>query len=160
MTHHRLSALFVVAALFLAATAAAQVPTPTLIGPIPRNAVPGDPSHDYTFFTPVEDLSDFGYVEEEYFVQGTASRYSTPPLATGSVLSSGHPYKTRIVVRRPVSAKRFNGVVLLEWQNVTAGYVDPYVGGGTKDFAPYVLMIAALMVRPYGIFGKKIIERI
>ncbi len=45
-------------------------------------------------------------------------------------------------------------------ENVTAGYVDPYVGGGTKDFAPYVLMILALMIRPYGIFGKKIIERI
>ncbi len=44
--------------------------------------------------------------------------------------------------------------------NVAAGYVDPVVGGGTKDFAPYVLMIMALMIRPYGIFGKKIIERI
>ncbi len=39
-------------------------------------------------------------------------------------------------------------------ENVAAGYVDPYVGGGTKDFAPYILMIVALMVRPYGIFGK------
>ena len=45
-------------------------------------------------------------------------------------------------------------------ENVAAGFVDPYVGGGTKDFAPYVLMIAALMVRPYGIFGKPIIERV
>jgi branched-chain amino acid transport system permease protein len=45
-------------------------------------------------------------------------------------------------------------------ENVAAGYVDPYVGGGTKDFAPYVLMILALMIRPYGIFGKRIIERI
>ncbi len=45
-------------------------------------------------------------------------------------------------------------------ENVAAGYIDPYVGGGTKDFAPYVLMIVALMVRPYGIFGKAIIERI
>ena len=45
-------------------------------------------------------------------------------------------------------------------ENVAAGYIDPYVGGGTKDFAPYVLMIVALMIRPYGIFGKKIIERV
>jgi branched-chain amino acid transport system permease protein len=45
-------------------------------------------------------------------------------------------------------------------ENVAAGYIDPYVGGGTKDFAPYVLMILALMVRPYGMFGKKIIERV
>lgn len=41
-----------------------------------------------------------------------------------------------------------------------AGYLDPLVGGGTKDFTPYVLMIIALMIRPYGIFGKPIIERI
>jgi branched-chain amino acid transport system permease protein len=52
------------------------------------------------------------------------------------------------------------GLIVGIVENVAAGYVDPYVGGGTKDFAPYVLMIIALMVRPYGIFGKKIIERI
>ncbi len=45
-------------------------------------------------------------------------------------------------------------------ENVAAGYIDPYVGGGTKDFVPYVLMIVALMVRPYGMFGKAIIERV
>jgi len=52
------------------------------------------------------------------------------------------------------------GLVIGIVENVAAGYVDPYVGGGTKDFAPYVLMILALMFRPYGIFGKPIIERI
>jgi branched-chain amino acid transport system permease protein len=52
------------------------------------------------------------------------------------------------------------GLIVGIVENVAAGYVDPYVGGGTKDFAPYVLMIIALMFRPYGIFGKKIIERI
>ena len=52
------------------------------------------------------------------------------------------------------------GLIVGIVENVAAGYVDPYVGGGTKDFAPYVLMIAALMIRPYGMFGKRIIERI
>jgi branched-chain amino acid transport system permease protein len=52
------------------------------------------------------------------------------------------------------------GLIVGIVENVAAGYVDPYVGGGTKDFAPYVLMIMALMVRPYGIFGKRIIERV
>jgi len=52
------------------------------------------------------------------------------------------------------------GLIVGVVENVAAGYVDPYVGGGTKDFAPYVLMILALMIRPYGIFGKKIIERV
>jgi branched-chain amino acid transport system permease protein len=52
------------------------------------------------------------------------------------------------------------GLIVGIVENVAAGYVDPYVGGGTKDFIPYVLMIVALMVRPYGIFGKSIIERV
>ncbi len=52
------------------------------------------------------------------------------------------------------------GLIVGIVENLAAGYIDPYVGGGTKDFAPYVLMIAALMMRPYGIFGKPIIERV
>jgi branched-chain amino acid transport system permease protein len=52
------------------------------------------------------------------------------------------------------------GLIVGIVENVAAGYIDPYVGGGTKDFAPYVLMIVALMIRPYGIFGKEIIERV
>jgi branched-chain amino acid transport system permease protein len=52
------------------------------------------------------------------------------------------------------------GLIVGIVENVAAGYIDPYVGGGTKDFAPYVLMIIALMIRPYGIFGKRIIERV
>ena len=52
------------------------------------------------------------------------------------------------------------GLIVGIVENVAAGYIDPVVGGGTKDFAPYVLMIVALMIRPYGIFGKRIIERI
>jgi branched-chain amino acid transport system permease protein len=45
-------------------------------------------------------------------------------------------------------------------ESMAAGYLDPLVGGGTKDFAPYVLMIIALMVRPYGLFGRWQVERI
>jgi branched-chain amino acid transport system permease protein len=52
------------------------------------------------------------------------------------------------------------GLIVGVVENLAAGYLDPYVGGGTKDFAPYVLMIVALMIRPYGIFGSQRIERI
>jgi len=52
------------------------------------------------------------------------------------------------------------GLIVGVVENVAAGYIDPLVGGGVKDFAPYVLMIVALMFRPYGIFGKRIIERV
>ncbi|TAJ35413.1 MAG: branched-chain amino acid ABC transporter permease [Reyranella sp.] len=52
------------------------------------------------------------------------------------------------------------GLIVGIVENLAAGYLDPLVGGGTKDFAPYVLMIIALMIRPYGIFGKRKIERV
>jgi branched-chain amino acid transport system permease protein len=52
------------------------------------------------------------------------------------------------------------GLMIGAVESVAAGYVDPYVGGGTKDFLPYVLMILALMIRPYGFFGREIIERV
>lgn len=52
------------------------------------------------------------------------------------------------------------GLMIGAIESVAAGYVDPYVGGGTKDFLPYVLMILVLMVRPYGFFGRETIERV
>ena len=129
--HTCVSAAAVAVALFFTATPVlGEVPNPIITGPIPQNAPPGDPSHDYIFFTS-ENVKDFGYVEEEFFIEGVANAYDTPPLTTGTILSSGHAYKTRIVVRRPEKAQRFNGTVILEWQNVTAGYdIDAsWVGG-------------------------------
>ena len=35
------------------------------------------------------------------------------------------------------------GLIIGVVESLAAGYLDPYVGGGTKDFAPYVLMIIA-----------------
>ncbi len=52
------------------------------------------------------------------------------------------------------------GLIVGIVESLAAGYLDPYVGGGTKDFAPYVLMIIILMFRPYGIFGRRQIERV
>jgi branched-chain amino acid transport system permease protein len=52
------------------------------------------------------------------------------------------------------------GLIVGVVENLAAGYLDPLVGGGTKDFAPYVLMIAVLMIRPEGIFGRRRIERV
>lgn len=52
------------------------------------------------------------------------------------------------------------GLIIGALENVAAGYIDPLVGGGTKDFLPYIVMIFALMIRPYGFFGEQIIERV
>ena len=115
------------------AAAAALVPSPTVTGPIPANAPPGDPSHDYPQVATPLDLASLGYVEEEYFFSGTANVYNTPPLTTATVQSSGHPYKSRVIVRRPTSAAKFNGTVLVEWVNVTSGYNNDVMFRASQD---------------------------
>jgi hypothetical protein len=98
----------------------AGVPMPQVSGPIAAPDVPGAPSHNYIFFASNHDLAAHGYVEEEFFVRGTANTYNIPDeLKDGTVAGSGQPYYTRIVVRRPADPKRFNGTVLVEWDNVT-----------------------------------------
>jgi branched-chain amino acid transport system permease protein len=52
------------------------------------------------------------------------------------------------------------GLIMGAVESVAAGYLDPYVGGGTKDFIPYVLMILVLFIRPYGLWGHETIERV
>jgi hypothetical protein len=99
------------------------VPSPTVTKPAWTSDRVGDVAKNYPFFSPYADLADYGYIQEEFFIEGTANRYNTPTGETGSIIPGGpYPYKTRIVVRRPISRHHFNGTVLLEWQNVTAGY--------------------------------------
>ncbi len=112
-------ALLTSASIAFGATESVKVPIPTVTGPIAWTAQPPDASHGYTFNHTFLDLAKDGYVEEEFFIEGTANRYNTPADADGSVIDSGHPYKTRIVVRRPTSARKFNGTALVEWTNVT-----------------------------------------
>jgi hypothetical protein len=145
------------AAIGSAAPAAGEVPAATLVGPIAENVAPGDPSHDYIYFTPVEDLSDFGYVEEEYFAEGAANRYSTPALATGAVVSSGHAYRTRVVVRRPIKTHRANGIVLFEWQNVSAGYeLDAHWGPSWPHLVAHGYTWVGISAQRVGVHGSPI----
>ena len=39
-------------------------------------------------------------------------------------------------------------------------YVDPYVGGGIKDVVSFAILIPILLIRPYGFFGWKRIDRV
>jgi len=52
------------------------------------------------------------------------------------------------------------GLILGILENVIAGYLDPLVGGGLKDVAAYALLLVVLLVKPYGLFGLKRIERV
>ena len=107
-----------------------SVPSPFVTGPIAATGAPGDPSHEYPFFSTTFDLASWGYIEEEYFFEGTASRFDIPapltlantPMVTTSPLETGVPYRTRMIVRRPLSPLNFNGIVVMEWQNVSFGF--------------------------------------
>jgi len=66
---------------------------------------------------------------EEFALQGTATSYRVRP--GGRAPASGlwesepaetAPYTTRILVIRPADPGRFNGVAIVNWQNVTAGF--------------------------------------
>lgn len=52
------------------------------------------------------------------------------------------------------------GIILGVFEYVSAGYLDPVVGGGVKEVAAYVMLLVILMVKPYGLLGQVRIERI
>jgi hypothetical protein len=60
---------------------------------------PGPMFESLMVLAPGDDMAHFGYEAREYVISGTAN---------------GQPYKTRIVVRRPIDNTRFSGLVLAE----------------------------------------------
>jgi hypothetical protein len=75
-------------------------------------------------FRTLEDLH-FEYVEEEYLVSGAATvyTYAEDPVREEKIpLVDDVPYTTRMIVRRPQSHGVFNGTVVIEWWNSTAGF--------------------------------------
>lgn len=52
------------------------------------------------------------------------------------------------------------GILLGIIENVSAGYLDPILGGGLKEVAAYFILLLILLVKPYGLFGLVRIERI
>jgi hypothetical protein len=108
--------------LALLALPALAIPNPAVTGPIAATGLPGNTARDYPFFATTHDLHTQRYIEQEFFVEGTANRYTTSPTANATLVSSGHPYRTRVVVRRPAEQKDFNGIVVVEWTNVTNGF--------------------------------------
>lgn len=87
---------------------AAAVPAAGFSGPVGDAGIHGHPLWDSPF-----DISEIGYLEEEYFVSGSAKHHGGGAEA---------PYTTRVIVRRPAAAEDFNGTVILDWVNVTAQF--------------------------------------
>src|SRR5919197_2665446 len=86
------------------------VPSPKVTGPIP-----GQPAG-----LSAVDLAAHGYMEEEFFLDGTARAYEpTGPLPQDGrwnvKTSTTAPYRTRVLVRRPKDPSKFKGTVEVEW---------------------------------------------
>lgn len=52
------------------------------------------------------------------------------------------------------------GVIMGILENLAGGYLDPLFGGGVKEVAPFIALVAILSLKPYGLFGKVKIERV
>jgi branched-chain amino acid transport system permease protein len=59
-----------------------------------------------------------------------------------------------------VAGAIIGGVLIGVLENLSGGYLDPIMGGGVKEVAPFVALVVILMLRPYGLFGKVQIERV
>ncbi len=98
--------------------AAATLTGPVTVGQIsePLSALP-------------TDLAASNYVEQEFFASGTAMAFKADSMPSNGrwtvTPTTTAPYKTRIIVRRPANPAQFNGTVVVEWMNESAGESAP-----------------------------------
>ena len=114
--------------------------------------------HGWAFARPLFDLSEHGYVEEEFFLTGNATTYRQAPgsewgrdghwQAEGSGLV---PFRTRILVYRPADLERFNHTVVVSWNNVTAGY--ELFGGESPEILEGGYAFVGATVQHVGVHG-------
>lgn len=89
------------------------LPIPEIEGPI-TGGLRGKPWAGA--LEPQSQLDKFNYIQEEFFYSGTARQRDVQ----GDLRGGEVEYTTRMLVIRPERAEDFNGVVLMEWFNVTA----------------------------------------
>ena len=108
----------------MSAALSAQANKPSVPNPIVSAPVTGgDHGQPYGAFTPA--TTPAGYIEEERFFSGTATAYAKVGTWGADGMwtakpSSASNYKVRMLVRRPADARTFNGILVVEWLNVTA----------------------------------------
>ncbi|TQV68157.1 hypothetical protein FKG94_24000 [Exilibacterium tricleocarpae] len=79
------------------------------------------------------------YVEEEFLLSGSATLFTyrnNPPLGPTDLVpqQAAVPFKTRAIVRRPTQPRHFNGAVVIEWWNSTAGFDTAPVWDASADY--------------------------
>src|ERR1700728_95963 len=85
--------------------------------------------HGRPWGSPLVDLAEVGYAEEEWLLAGEATTYelvdegeTTLDGRWRAAPSGSIPSRTRLLVRRPIDISRFNGTVVVSWNNVSAGF--------------------------------------
>ena len=59
-----------------------------------------------------------------------------------------------------IAGAMVGGLIIGVIETLGAGYLDPYVGGGFSEVAPFIALLIVLIMRPYGLFGYERIERV
>lgn len=90
-----------------------------------------------------------GYVQEEFFLQGTARSFVNkgPWSADGiwdAAPADSAPYTVRLFVRYPEKTSKFNGIVFVEWLNVS---------GGSEGAVNWTMLHDELVRRGYAYVG-------
>jgi hypothetical protein len=129
-------------------------PAATLSGPIT-----GGKGID--LLTPGKPQSTPDLVENEYFASGTATSYqagATPESGEWSLRPDATAgYRTRIVVRLPRDPQRFNGTVVVEWLNVSAGSdTDPDFAYAAAEFDRSGYAYVGVSAQQAGVEGSKL----
>jgi hypothetical protein len=109
-----------------ASTTGVRRPAPSAANPTVTGPVTGGKGAIVLPGTTTFSLSSVGYTQSEFFISGRASSYApTAPLGSDGEWHvapvTTAPYTTRVVVYRPADPARFNGTVVVEWLNVSAG---------------------------------------
>jgi hypothetical protein len=117
-------------------------------------------SKGWAFAGPTTDLAALDYRQDEYFLEGEAVRYGPAP-GTDQARDGrwqvepveSAPYKTRMVVVRPIDPSAFNGTVIVLWNNVSAGY-ENFAGGDSAEVYEGGFAYVAVSVQRVGIHGQ------
>jgi hypothetical protein len=65
-------------------------------------------------------FTEIDYIEDEYFMSGTANLYEESENQKPKVIISDAPYTTRLLIRRPKEKQKFSGNIVIEILNATA----------------------------------------
>src|SRR3546814_5951215 len=93
--------------------ATSTVLVPTITGPI-QGGIRGQPWAGTV--EQLAPLSPYDFIQEEYFISGTAQARDEHGPLTGAAAA----YTTRLLVQRPSQTAEFNGHVVLEWLNASS----------------------------------------